>query len=177
LQLRLGSGEGRAAGVPRRHGILCLLRGNRADPRRRRDHTARKMSEHSYFTSERTIEHSPFREKDAAGNRPPMDTAHAGRFAEKSYNVGTFRLKRLNTGNNEGYDIAKAAEMASKTGKNREERQYALKRKIIRIGSSFGITIPQFILEQKGLKKGSTVKLRFNSIPGILVEKEEQRRQ
>jgi antitoxin component of MazEF toxin-antitoxin module len=55
----------------------------------------------------------------------------------------------------------------------KREKKYALKRKVIRVGDSCGITIPSFVLEQKELRIGSTVRLLFNGIPGILIQKAE----
>ncbi|MGA2310292.1 MAG: hypothetical protein ABSG57_12200 [Candidatus Bathyarchaeia archaeon] len=58
----------------------------------------------------------------------------------------------------------------------RKEKEYTLKRKIIKVGGSYAVTIPTFLLEQKDLRHGDTVKLCFNGIQGILIEKETERK-
>jgi antitoxin component of MazEF toxin-antitoxin module len=58
----------------------------------------------------------------------------------------------------------------------RKEKKYMIKRKIIRVGSSYAVTIPTFLLEQKDLRQGDTVKLLFNGVQGILIEKETERK-
>jgi antitoxin component of MazEF toxin-antitoxin module len=57
-----------------------------------------------------------------------------------------------------------------------KEKKYTLNRKIIKIGGSYAVTIPTFLLEQKELHPGGSVKLLFNGIPGILIQKAEQKR-
>jgi antitoxin component of MazEF toxin-antitoxin module len=62
--------------------------------------------------------------------------------------------------------------------KGAEEQKYVIKRRVIKLGDSYAVTLPRFLLESKEIRCGDTVNLLFDGIQGILIQKAtEQKRQ
>jgi hypothetical protein len=49
------------------------------------------------------------------------------------------------------------------------EKEYSLKRRVYRNGDGLVITLPKIWVEREGISEGSTVELRFNTVPGLKV--------
>jgi len=63
--------------------------------------------------------------------------------------------------------------VAQKMAFHAEEGNYAIKRKVTHLGDILAVTIPKWLAEAKGIRRGDTVLLRFGEFRGILVEKPE----
>ena len=61
--------------------------------------------------------------------------------------------------------------------KQTEQQKYVIKRRVIKLGDSYAVTLPRFLLESKKIRRGDTVNILFDGIPGILIQKETEKRQ
>ena len=54
---------------------------------------------------------------------------------------------------------------------NHEAGEYALKRKVIKLGGGYAVTIPTWLAEAKNIRAGDIVTLKFVSYPGLVIER------
>lgn len=58
----------------------------------------------------------------------------------------------------------------------RKKKEQIIRRKIIKIGNSYAVTIPPALLKQEHMEHGDTVNMFPNAAQGIMIQKAEETR-